>query len=266
MNNRSQKQLDAIVRDFSRAESKLVAMVTGVLSTTNMASLRARRRASREASRILDQLRQLASPRVTALVRSSYLAGREASSASNKSLSDIDRKALQLISDNLAGRLEDSIATVGRRIDDIFRREGLRAVSLSLSRNKVVDENAIAAFRKRLVKEGVTSFTDSRGARWGLESYAKMALKTTMMEAVNTGAENLIRERGFDIIQIGHSGHFEPDKLCTPHHNKKYSLFGRSGYQLFTPLDKPPYHPNCEHFIKLAPESASERRRSLGAV
>lgn len=267
MNSKATKQMDSIVRDFSQAESQLVMLVNRALSTSNLASLRARRKASREVAKILDQLRQLTPPQASAMVKSSYLAGREASKAKNKSLSEADRRSLQILVDNLSGRLEDSLSTVGRRIDDVFRREGLRAASLALTNSKAVDESAVNAFRKRLVKEGVTSFKDSRGGLWSLETYARMSLKTTMMEAVNTGSENLIRERGFDIIQIGHSGPFEPDKLCSPHHNKKYSLFGRtSDLPLFAPMDKPPYHPNCEHFIKLAPESATERRSAIGAV
>ena len=258
--------MDSILRDFSRAESLLVAMVSRTLATSNLASLRARRRASREVSKLLDQLRSLTAPKAAALVRSSYLAGREASLAGNKTLSDMDRNALQIIIDNLGGRLEDSLATVGRRVDDIYRREGLRAAAQAIAKG-AVDDDAVKRFHDKLVKDGITSFTDKSGRKWGLETYAKMSLKTTMMEATNTGAENLIRERGFDIIQIGHTGRFEPDKLCSPHHNKKYSLFGRtSSLPLFTPSDKPPYHPNCEHFIKLAPEAASERRSALRAA
>jgi hypothetical protein len=212
-------------------------------------------------------LRNLTSTRAAQLVQSSYLAGRDASKAVSKPLGEADRNAIQIIIDNLGGRLEDSISTVGRRIDDVFRREGLRAAALAISGPGVVDEDAIKKFHKQLVDQGVTSFTDRMGHRWGLETYARMALKTTMMEAVNTGSENLIRERGFDIIQIGHNGQFEPDKLCSPHHNKVYSLFGRSpDYPTFQPTDKPPYHPNCEHFIKLAPGAAAERRAAIGAA
>lgn len=266
MNGKSKKQMDAIVKDFSQAEAWLVALVTRVLATSNLGTLRARRLASRDAGKILEQLRGLTAPKAAALVKSSYLAGREASRATNKSLSESDRGALQLLIENISGRLEDSIAIVGRRVDDVFRREGLRAASLALTKDGVIDQDAIQKFHKRLIDEGITSFTDSRGGRWRLETYAKVALKTTMMEAVNTGSENLIRERGFDVIQIGHPGNFEPDKLCSPHHNKVYSLFGRTDHPLFTPLDKPPYHPQCEHFIKLAPEAVSERRRALRAA
>lgn len=266
MDKKSQNQLNAIVSDFSQAESKLVALVNETLATSNLASLRARRRASREASKLLDQLRQLTPPKAAALVKSSYLAGRKASKASGKPLSPSDQQALQILIDNLGGRLEDSIVTVGRRIDDVFRREGLRAASLAISKSGAVDEEAVSRFHQQLAKSGLTSFTDQTGRRWGLETYARMALRTTMMEAVNTGAENLIRERGFDIIRIAHRGTFEPDKLCTPHHNKTYSLFGRTSYPLFTPNDKPPYHPNCEHFITVAPGASAERRAAIGAA
>lgn len=266
MNSKSKKQMDSLVKDFSQAEAWLVTLVTRVLMTSDLGKLRARRQASREAAKILDQLRSLTPDKAASLIRSGYIAGREASKATNKALGATDRIALQLLVDNLGGRLEDTIAIVGRRIDDVFRREGLRAASLTLSGPGAVDAESVARFHKRLIKEGVTSFTDSRGGRWRLETYARMALKTTLMESVNAGAENLIRERDFDIVQIGHPGNFEPDKLCSPHHNKKYSLFGRSDFPLFGADDRPPYHPQCEHFITLAPESVAERRRSLRAA
>jgi Phage minor capsid protein 2 len=266
MNSKSNKQMASIVKDFSQAEAWLIALVGRILATSDLSSLRARRKASRDAAQILDQLRGLTASKAAALVKSSYLAGREASKAPNKSLAATDRIALQLLVDNIRGRLEDSITTVGRRVDDVFRREALRATALTLTGPGIVDEASVKRFHARLIKEGVTSFTDSRGGHWKMETYARMALKTTMMEAVNTGAENLIRERGFDVIQIGYVGQFEPDKLCSPHHLKKYSLFGRTDHPLFGPTDKPPYHPQCEHFIKLAPEAAAERRRSLRAA
>lgn len=267
MNRQSKTQLNSILQDFSQAEAHLVALVSKILATSNLSTLRARRRASREAAQILDSLRALTPGKAAQLIQSSYLAGRKASKATTKSLGEADRNAMQILIDNLSGRLEDSISTVGRRIDDVFRREGLRAAALAISGPGVVDEDAVKKFHKQLVDQGVTSFTDTSGRRWGLKTYAKMSLKTTMMEAVNTGSENLIRERGFDIIQIGHNGAFEPDKLCSPHHDKIYSLFGRTPeYPTFGPTDKPPYHPNCEHFIKLAPGAAAERRSAIGAA
>jgi hypothetical protein len=265
MNDKSKKHMDSIANDFAQAESLLVAMVGRVLATSDLGNLRARRRASREASRILDQLRGLTSSKAADLVKASYLAGRKASKAPNKTLNETDRNAVQLLVDNLGGRLEDSITIVGRRVNDIFRREGLRAAALALGGGKV-DEKEVKKFHKRLLNEGITSFTDSRGGRWRLETYARMALKTTMMESSNAGAENLLRERGFDIVEIGHPGNFDPDPLCSPHHNKTYSLFGRTDHELFGPNDRPPYHPNCEHFIKLGDGAVAERRRALRAA
>jgi len=258
--------MDAIVKDFSQAEAWLVALVMKVLATSDLKNLRARRRAARDAAKILDQLRDLTHPKAVQLVKSSYVAGREASKAQNKPLGSTDRLALQLLIENLGGRLEDSIAIVGRRVDDIFRREALRQTALAIAGPGVVDEDSIRRFHERLMKEGITSFTDSRGGKWRLETYSRMALKTTMMEAVNSGAENLIRERGFDVIKIGHLGTYKPDADCNPHHNKTYSLFGRTDHPLFGPADRPPYHPNCEHFVQLAPEAVAERRRSLRAA
>jgi hypothetical protein len=263
MDAKSQRQLDAIANDFAQAEAQLVALVNSTLAMTDLSTLRARRQASREAKKLLDRLRRLTPPKAAALVRSSYLAGRKASKVESKPLSEVDRNALQILIENLDSRLGDGIGTVGRRVNDVFRRESLRAASLAISSSGVVDEAAVKKFREKLAKDGVTSFTDSRGHKWGLETYARMALKTTMMEAANTGAENLIRERDFDLIHIGHNGAFEPDQLCSPHHNKTYSLLGRSSqYPLFTPADKPPYHPNCQHFIELAPDAAAERLAS----
>jgi len=267
MNSRTNRQLEALVKDFSKAEAWLVALVGQVIASGNLGQLRSRRRASREAAQMLDQLRTLTNKKAAALIKSGYLAGREVSGAPNKNLSEPDREALQLLIDNLGGRLQDGMTIVGRRIDDVFRREGLRAAALTLTESGAVDQRDVDRFRKRLQDQGVTSFIDSRGRRWRLETYAKMALKTTTMESVNIGAENLILERGFDIVEIGHTGPYKPDPHCDPHHGKKYSLTGRSKqFPMMKPEDRPPYHPYCEHFIKLAPEAIAERRRARRAA
>lgn len=267
MNKRTNKSRDSLVQDFAKVEALLVALIQRVLSSGNLGQLRARRRASSEAAALLRQLTDLTPSKVEFLIRSGYLAGREASGAPNKTLSKTDQNAIALLVDGLQGRLQDGITIVGRRTDDIFRKEGLRAAALALAGTGAVDQSSIDAFRRRLEREGLTSFIDSAGRRWRLESYAAMATKTIVMEAVNVGAENLILERGFDLIQIAHPGRYKPDPLCDEHHNKVYSLTGRArGVPRMNPGRRPPYHPHCEHFIKLAPGAVRERSRARRAA
>src|SRR3954463_5472095 len=116
MNAKSKKQMDSITKDFSQAEAWLTTLVIRVLMTSDLSKLRARRQASRDAAKILDQLRSLTPGKAAEFVKTGYIAGREASKAKNKPLGVTDRLALQLLIENIGGRLEDSIAIVGRRV------------------------------------------------------------------------------------------------------------------------------------------------------
>lgn len=261
MNKNAQRRRDDLVRDFERVEAWLTAYLVTQLQSNKLHNLRERRRAVARVQSALTALKRLTLPKVAQLVRAGYLSGREESGAPNASLNAVDREAIQLLIDNLNGRIDDGIQTIGRRADDAFRREGLRAAALGLS-STTPEPVSQDAFRRRLVKEGRTAFVDKAGRRWSLDTYTKMHLRTVTAEAQNQGARNLILARDFDVVEIGHPGRYEKDPKCDDHHLKKYSLTGRSDYPVMSEDDMPPFHPYCEHFVRLAPEAVAERRRS----
>lgn len=264
MNKNAQRRRDDLIRDFQRIEAWLTGFIATQLAAAKLGSVRERRRASARVKAALDALRDLTIPKIEQLIKAGYLSGRESSGAPNLPLSATDNEAIRLLVENLSGRLEDGITTVGRRIDDIFRREGLRAVAESLAK-EATSSAPRDKMVNRLQREGVSAFTDSLGRRYRLETYAQMHVKTVTAEAENHGARNLILSRDFDVVTIGHPGHYRHHPKCDDHHGKKFSLTGRSDYPVLHADDIPPYHPNCEHFIKLAPEAVAERRRAAKA-
>lgn len=261
MNKKAQKQQEDLIKDFERAEGWLAAYIAQALAAGKMGNLRDRRRASAAVKKALDVLRSLTLPKVQVLIKAGYLSGREASGAPNLPLNATDNEAIKLLAENLSGRLEDGIQTIGRRVDDIFRREGLRAAAEALAKDR--PETATTdAFRNRLQRDGMTSFVDKAGRRWHLTPYTRMHIRTVTAEAENHGARNLILARDFDIVEIAHPGRYKRDPKCDDHHEKKFSLTGRSDYPVMQEEDMPPYHPFCEHYVKLAPEAVAERRRA----
>lgn len=256
-----QKLVDFIAR-FATTEAELVSYIVTQLANGNLGRLRDRRRAARHVRAALAAFQRRTLPRVPNVVKTGYLSGRQRSRAPQRGLNAQDRESIGILVDNLEGRIKDTLTVVGRRTDDIFRKEGLRAASIAIARQG--DEGtAIRAAIKNLNRRGVTAFTDTSGRQWGLETYARMATRATMQEAEAYGARNLILRQGFDLVIIDYPSRrdFNPDSACSPHHKKVYSLTGRTeGYPILEEM--PPFHNECLHFIRLAPKAVKERRRA----
>jgi hypothetical protein len=262
VNKAAEKNLADFIARFASTEAELVSYIVTQLANGNMGRLRDRRRAARHVRAALVAFQRRSLPGVPGVVKSGYLSGRQRSKAPQRGLNSKDRESIEILVDNLEGRLKDTVTVVGRRVDDIFRKEGLRAASIAIASKG--DENlAIRNAIKNLNKKGVTAFVDTSGRQWGLETYARMATRATMQEAESYGAYNLIVEQGFDLVMIDYPSRleFDPDSACAPHHKKIYSATGRTkGFPTLKEL--PPYHNECKHFIRLAPGAAEERRRA----
>ena len=80
--------------------------------------------------------------------------------------------------------------------------------------------------QRRLVNQGVSAFTDRNGRDWGLESYARMAVKTTSAEAVFHGTQSTLIAKGLDIVEVNRVR--KPCLLCKPYDGGTFSLTGRA--------------------------------------
>lgn len=261
MNRAAEKALADFISRFGSTESSIVTFMVSELASGNLARLRDRRQAAQRVRAALAKLRGASLPRLPGLVRTAYISGQRRSKTQMLNLSTGDREAIKILVDNLEGRLDETIDTVGRRTDDIFRKEGLRAAAVKIAQQGIPDASKVMI--SNLEKRGIKSFVDRTGREWGLETYARMATRATMQEAESHGARNLILRQGFDLVQIAYpSGRdFDPDSACSPHHLKIYSLTGRTpDHPVLEQL--PPFHNECFHYIRLAPGAVEERRRA----
>jgi hypothetical protein len=253
--------LAAIFRD---AEQRLTALVAQSLAAGTLGTARYRTNQLGKVRSILDQLLSQAVPASTSLVAHGYVSGgRVVDSALGaprfaSSFSGVHQEAVDILADNLANALGEATRTVGRRIEDIFRREGLAAVAQGLATGAArrdVSQNLVDL----LTKQGVTGFVDKGGRAWGLESYAAMVARTTTREAVSLGTANRMLEHGEDLVRISSHPH-DPD-VCTPYDGKTFSLTGRGDAPRLDRL--PPFHPNCRHVLAPAVADLAAVTREL---
>jgi hypothetical protein len=169
--------------------------------------------------------------------------------------SNIHREAVDLLADNLSNRLGDASATLGRRVDDVFRKHALRIAAEQALQELPVKYQA-GRLRQRLEAEGLTAFEDKAGRRWNLTTYAEMAVRTTVAEAHSQAVVNNMLARKLDLVRVDHHEHEED--VCSPYDGNTYSLTGATeGWPV---LDiRPPFHPNCKHTILPSPEAFKHR-------
>ena len=259
---RQDSDVENLAAKFVRAEAMLTTLVARAVLSGKLGQKKNRERFKREAKTIIESLKKVGIKEGKKVVEQAYRSGVQI--ASTQGHSRMNKQAIDILQENLTGRLEDSTTVVGRRVDDIFRREGLRLAAAQVGDEKPLEEVTVQ-MRKILEKEGVTAFVDKSGKKWGLESYAKMAIATATAEATNHGVQTTLLARGFDVVKVDHPGGFDNDELCAPYHGKLFSLSGKS--KKYPRLKKlPPFHPNCKHYIRPVPETLSEREERQGAA
>jgi hypothetical protein len=220
-----------------------------------------------------EELRDLAkrsAPQARRLVREAYRLGERISTNATgernpKDHGRIRDTAVDILADNLENRLGDARQTVGRRIEDVFRREGLRAAVIAANSDTEDVIAAAAGMRERLIKQGITAFEDRRGNKWQLKTYAEMAVRTNVTDALAMGAHDTLLTRGFDLVEIFSGESACP--ICEPYLNKTWSLTGQAkGYPVLKV--RPSYHPRCDCVILPSKDAFTEReqRREEGSL
>lgn len=241
---------------YQRAESILTSLVARTVLAGTLGTAKVRRAVKKQAKTMLDELDARGIPDGERLVEQAYALGIRLAAQEHVILGRIDDQALALLKDNLKSRLGDATTHVGRRVDDVFRKEALRLAASSLGDIDVI--NASDALQRQLVRQGVTAFQDRRGRTWGLAQYARMAVKTTSSEAVFHGTQTTMIAKGLDIVEVNSVR--SPCDLCKPYDGGTFSLTGRSKYPLLDVIF--PIHPECQHYIVPGREAFDERRRA----
>ena len=111
-----------------------------------------------------------------------------------------------------------------RRVDDIWRRIGVEATGYSVTGAMTTQQAAQRAFT-RMAREGLPFFVDKAGRKWGLDTYAEMAVRTATNKALRAGHTNTMVEHGIDLVVV--SSHKNPAPQCAPFERKVLSLTGQ---------------------------------------
>lgn len=162
-----------------------------------------------------------------------------------ESFTKLHRSAIEVVAYNLQDAVRAATATMGRKMDDVFRRVGLEATMKRLFTGEAIRET-VGAMKEQLVLSGLDSFKDKAGRTWRLDSYCTMVARTTTREATTQGTINRAYAGGHDLILV--SEHHPTCEICAPLGGKVFSLSGQDGrYPVWN--DYIPAHPNCRHNI-----------------
>lgn len=140
-------------------------------------------------------------------------------------------RAVEILSDNLLGEVEEMAETayqstasklflVGRAQEDIFREAGLtKAIEASAAgRGSLTTVNEIIA---AIQNTGITAFVDKAGHEWNLKAYGSMAVRTTVRQAQVAA---VLTENQHDLYKIINTG--VPCRWCAAYGGRVYSKSG----------------------------------------
>lgn len=245
-----------LILAFATLELRLSEVAQRGLAGEQLDTVLGRRRVQRQARGLIDSFRSDYRARMADLLESAYGSGARLAGA--RPPGAIQRAAMARLVGGTAQRLDFALDTVGRQVDDIFRKAGLEHAARQLER-ELPQKAAVELMRRDLAERGVTGFVDRANRRWTLSNYARMALTTTTSEAANRGVADAVKATGRDLIRVSnhHCKHHpnDPTNPCRIFEGKVLSLTGRTpGVPVLLTL--PPWHPFCEHNIGPAPEGA----------
>lgn len=250
------RRIDSFSVKYERSEALLTALVARTVLAGTLGVPKVRRAIKAQVKTMLQELDRQGVQDASQIVEQAYQLGIRLAAEEHTTTGRIDTEALKLLQENISGRLGDATTHVGRRVDDIFRKEGLRLAATSLSEQAAPDTNL--QLQRRLVSQGITSFQDRRGRNWGLAQYARMAVTTVSAEATFLATQNTVIGKGLDVVDV--NSVMNPCSRCKPYDGKTFSLTGRSNYPF---LDTTfPIHPTCQHYVVVGRDAFDERRRA----
>lgn len=140
-------------------------------------------------------------------------------------------RAVEILSDNLMGEIEEMAETayqstasklflVGRAEEDIFRQAGItQAIEASAAgRGSLTTVNEIVS---AIQNTGITAFVDKAGHEWNLKAYGSMAVRTTVRQAQVAA---VLTENQHDLYKIINTG--VPCRWCAAYGGRVYSKSG----------------------------------------
>jgi hypothetical protein len=260
----------AVAAVFRAAADRLRALIARSLASGRIGGVAYRRRVLAATEAVLDELARGSRGSLALAIRDAYLFG---ASVLDKPPTGVrlpddlfgrvspSVEAVRALATAAEFRLTDAIRTVGRSVDDVFRRAALEEVTFGVAAAEATEATA-ERLRRTLVEEGVTAFTDRSGRRWPLDSYAEMVARTTTREAMTVGTADRLMAAGIDLVTFSDHG-ASSCPVCRPYQGRTYSLTGATPSYTRLPAP-PPVHPRCRHVIYPARAGFAQLERSLG--
>lgn len=146
-----------------------------------------------------------------------------------------------------------------KRINNIIKREFAKSLlyqeAVSGGRDRLVElyeqANSAKEFEKLLQKEGFVGIVDSGGARWKPDVYAKMVLRTKLMETDAQIQRDRGAESGIDLAWISDAHVTNPCNLW------EGTIISLNGVDSRFPTYEEAkatgevFHPNCQHYLNV---------------
>lgn len=114
--------------------------------------------------------------------------------------------------------------------------DAYRAIQRTTITNAVVsgepNTQAAQAMLNRLADSGLTSFRDSAGRKWSMDTYADMAVRTGRMRALNQGHMDGWQAGGVELVRV--SQHPASHPWCYPFQGKLLAIKGGAGPHTLT--------------------------------
>lgn len=228
-------------------------------------------RRKREIKKIVNKLDEVAPKLITKAVGDAYQKGHDAATIeATKVLKEQEqgRSRAEHVVDASKQRkhVKEAVTAVTKihkhiptRVDNIWRTIIRDAVALGETKNLTPQQSAQYALT-RFTKEGLPFYTDKAGRRWGLDTYAEMAVRTETNNALRDGYTNELRQSGIDLVIV--SSHKNPAPVCAPferqilslgeHKAGSHDINGKTvrvKATLNEAVRSGLYHPNCRHRV-----------------
>jgi len=179
----------------------------------------------------------------------------------------VHQQAVAAATDAFLNSTNAAFEQIGRRVDDLFRRESLQAVVKGIAEGKT--RRAVSAeIKQSLLDKGAPYFEDKLGRRWPLDRYTEMVARTTTREAMTQGTVNRLNEHGIELAQVSVTG--TPD-LCIYYERTIVYIGAAPNPTAYPPISAigggPPFHPNCQHTLQpFVIDLATEKEKAAGKI
>ena len=138
----------------------------------------------------------------------------------------VPEEAVQALALETARAVASLRENVLRDVADTYRR----VVRTVATRAVISGETRVQRLQQALdlfAKRGITGFTDMAGRRWGIDTYAEMAVRTAVNRSQNEGRRRQYADYGIDLIVT--SSHRGSSDLCLPYQGRILAMTGPAG-------------------------------------